>query len=214
MPLNVLRWAVILTLLIGYPLLAHYTNNSGDHAHLGAVVALAPLILMAGILAWNTKRRLLSMVVFSLICMALWSVWPLLEQHYGFVYWLQYLGMQVVLFLTFARTLIAGRKPLCTRLAEIVHPPLTPQHEVYTRHVTVAWALFFAAMACVSTLLFFMATLSTYSVFTNLLTLPLVVLMFVLEYWVRHTQCPDIRKTNILDAVRAFRTTLASPANR
>ena len=211
---RILRWLGIITLLIGYPLLAHYTNESAHNGNLGALVALAPVILLVLVVVWRSPQRSVMLGVLLLACATLWAEWSALEQHFGLVYWLQYLGMQLVLFTTFARTLIAGRQPLCTRLAEAVHAPLTPQQEIYTRQVTVAWALFFAAMALVSTLLFFLAPLTTWSVFANFLTLPLVVLMFIAEYWVRRWILPDMQHTHILDAIRAFRNTSVPPANR
>lgn len=208
---RIARWLGIAALVIGYPLLAHYTNESSHSGNLGAVVAIAPVVLIALVLAWRSPRRFIMLGVLVLFCVALWAGWPALERHFGLVYWLQHVGMQLILFMTFGRTLIAGRQPLCTRFAEMVHAPLTPQHEIYARQVTVAWTLFFAAMALVSTLLFFLAPLTTWSVFANFLTLPLVVLMFIAEYWVRRWVLPDMRHRHILDAVRAFRNTPARP---
>ena len=208
---RILRWLGIATLLIGYPLLAHYTNESAHSGSLGALVAIAPVVLLALVLVWRSPQRIVMLGGLVLACATLWAGWSALEQHFGVVYWLQYLGMQLVLFMTFARTLFAGRQPLCTRFAEAVHAPLTPQHVIYTRQVTVAWTLFFAAMASASTLLFFLAPLSTWSVFTNFLTLPLVALMFIAEYWVRRWVLPDMQHTHILDAVRAYRNSSARP---
>lgn len=211
MAIRILRWLGIATLVIGYPLLAHYTNESSHSGNLGALVAIAPVAVIVLVLAWRSPRRFIMLGVLVLSCIALWAVWPVLENHYGLVYWLQHVGMQLILFMAFGRTLIAGRQPLCTRFAEAVHAPLTPQHEIYSRQVTVAWTLFFAAMVLVSTLLFFLAPLATWSFFANFLTLPLVVLMFVAEYWVRRWVFPELRHTHILDAVRAFRSTSARP---
>lgn len=208
---RILRWLGIATLVIGYPLLAHYTNESAQNSNLGALVAIAPVVLIALVLAWNSPRRVIMLGVLMLSCVALWAGWSALEQHFGLVYWLQNVGMQLILFMTFGRTLIAGRQPLCTRFAEAVHAPLTPQHELYARQVTVAWTLFFAAMALVSTGLFFLAPLVTWSFFANFLTLPLVALMFIAEYWVRRWVLPDVQQAHILDAVRAYRNTSARP---
>ncbi|MBU1689813.1 MAG: hypothetical protein KJ958_09330 [Gammaproteobacteria bacterium] len=208
---RILRWLGIATLVIGYPLLAHYTNESAQNSNLGALVAIAPVVLIALVLARNSPRRVIMLGVLMLSCVALWAGWSALEQHFGLVYWLQNVGMQLILFMTFGRTLIAGRQPLCTRFAEAVHAPLTPQHELYARQVTVAWTLFFAAMALVSTGLFFLAPLVTWSFFANFLTLPLVALMFIAEYWVRRWVLPEMRQTHILDAVRAYRKTSARP---
>ena len=208
---RILRWMGIAALLIGYPLLAHHTNESTHSGNLGALVAIAPVVLLALVLAWRSPQRIVLLGMFVLACATLWAGWSALEQHFGLVYWLQYLGMQLVLFMTFARTLIAGRQPLCTRFAEALHAPLTQQQEIYTRQVTVAWSLFFAALASASTLLFFLAPLTAWSVFTNFLTLPLVALMFIVEYWVRRRVLPDMQHGHILDAVRAFRNTSARP---
>jgi uncharacterized membrane protein len=198
-------------LVIGYPLLAHYTNEFAHSGNLGALVAITPVVLIALVLAWRSPRRFNMLVVLLLLCVALWAGWSALEQHFGLVYWLQDVGMLLILFMTFGRTLIAGRQPLCTRFAEAVHAPLTPQHELYARQVTVAWTLFFATMALVSTLLFFLAPLASWSVFANFLTLPLVALMFIAEYWVRRWILPDTHNAHIFDAVRAFRNASARP---
>ena len=201
---RIVRWLVIAALVIGYPLLAHYTNESTHNPLLGACVAIAPVILIALVLAWRSPRRIVMLGALMLACMALWAGWPLLERHVGLVYWLQHAGMQLILLVTFGRTLLGGRLPLCTHFAELVHAPLTPRQIIYTRQVTVAWTLFFAAMALASTVLFFLAPLTAWSVFANFLTPLLVVLMFIIEYAVRRRVLPDMRHTHILDAVRAF----------
>lgn len=211
MALRILRWMGIVVLVIGYPLLAHHTNENTHNRTLGLLVALAPVIAIAVALAWRSARRFMMLGVLLLLCVALWSIWPALEHHFGLVYWLQHVGMQLIFFMVFGRTLIAGRQPLCTRFAEAVHAPLTPQHYRYTRQVTIAWTLFFVAMALISTGLFFLAPLATWSVFANFLTLPLVVLMFVAEYLVRRRMLPDLKNTHILDAVRAYWNTEARP---
>ncbi len=204
-------WLGIAALVIGYPLLAHYTNESAHSGNLGALVAIAPVVLIALALAWRSSRRVIMLGALVLLCIALWAGWSALENHFGLVYWLQHVGLQLILFMTFGRTLIAGRQPLCARFAKAVHALVTPQHEIYARHATIAWTLFFAAMALASTLLFFLAPLATWSVFANFLTLPLVALMFIAEYWVRRWVLPDMQHARILDAVRAFRNTPERP---
>lgn len=204
---RMLRGLGIAVLIIGYPLLAHYTNESAHRGNLGALVAVAPLVLTALFLAWRSSRRPLMLSMVLLLGLALWAVWPSLEHHFGVVYWLQNAGIQLLLCLVFGRSLMAGKKPLCTRFAEVVHGPLTPQHEIYARQVTVAWTLFFAVMVLISTMLFFLAPLATWSVFANFMTLPLVALMFIVEYRVRKRVLPEMPGAHILDAVRAFKNT-------
>jgi uncharacterized membrane protein len=206
-----LRWLGIAGLVIGYPILAHYTNSSAHSSNLGAFLAITPLTLISLALAWRSPRRMLMLSVLVLVAVALWTQWPALEHHYGLVYWLQHVGMQLILLIIFGRTLIAGRQPLCTRFAEAVHAPapLTLQHEMYARQVTIAWTFFFAAMALISSMLFFLTPLATWSIFANFFTLPLISMMFVAEYGIRRWLFPDIQRAHILDAVRAFRANSA-----
>ncbi len=202
-----MRFPGMAALVIAYSLLAHYTNISASH--LGAPLSIAPLLFLALVLAWNSPRRFIMLIALSLLSIMLINEWSVLEQHFGLIYWIQDVGLQLILLVTFGHTLFAGRQPLCTRFAEAVHPPLTPQHEIYTRKVTIAWTLFFAMMVLTSTLLFFLAPLSIWSIFANFLTLPLIALMFIVEYWVRRWALPDVQNTHILDAVRAFRNNSA-----
>ncbi len=211
MALRIVRWLGIAVLVIGYPLLAHYTNQSAPHSSLGALVAIAPVVLIASVLAWRSPRRYIMLGVLVLMYILLWIGWSALEHHFGLVFWLQHVGIQLILFITFGRTLIGGKKPLCTRFAEAVHAPLSPQHEIYARQVTVAWTLFFALMALASTLLFFLLPLPAWSIFANFLTPLFIVLMFIVEYGIRRRVLPDSGHMHILDAVRAFRNARENP---
>ena len=205
MALRIMRWLGIAALVMAYPLLAHYTNDATRDPNLGAMVSIAPVVFIALILAWRSPWRVVMLGALMVSCIALSAAWPLLERHFGLIYWLQNMGMQLILLITFGRTLLAGRQPLCTRFSEALYGPVTPLHARYTRQVTVAWTLFFAAMALASTLLFFLAPLAVWSVFSNFMTLPLVALMFIVEYGVRRRVLPDIGHMRFFDAVRAFR---------
>jgi len=98
---RIVRWLGIAALVIGYPLLAHYTNESAHSGNLGALVAIAPVALIALVLAWNSPRRFIMLVLLVLSCVALWAGWSALEQHFGLVYWLQHVGMQLMLLMNF-----------------------------------------------------------------------------------------------------------------
>lgn len=191
-------------LVIGYALLAHYTSESAHGGSLGALVAISPIIMIALAVAWRSSRRAVMLGAVTLACTGLYAIWPILERNFGLLYWLQHAGMQIVLLVMFGRTLFAGRQPLCTRFANAIHGPLTARQEAYTRQVTAAWTVFFAAMAVISTLLYFLTPLATWSIFANILTAPLVALMFVAEYAVRRRVLPEVPRAHILDAVRAF----------
>ncbi len=203
--LSFIRGLGMATALTGYAILANYTNQSGKTGMLGALVALAPIVLTSLVLAWrSTHRRLMLSWVAFLLVTSLWLLWPVLKQHYGWVYWLEHESMQWALFTLFARTLFAHRQPLCTRFATIVHGTLTPEHARYAYQVTIAWTVFFATMILTSTWLFFTQPIAIWSIFANFIFLPLVALMFIVEYGVRKWALPDLEDANIMDGVRAF----------
>lgn len=96
-------------------------------------------------------------------------------------HWCLYLS----LLATFALTLRRGRTPLITGMAYRMQGTLSNEMIRYTRSVTIAWSIFFAAQLLTSVSLFCFAPLTVWSVFVNLLDIPLVVTMFAVEYAVR-----------------------------
>jgi uncharacterized membrane protein len=181
----VLRGGGAAVCVVAYALLVHYVNASGQVSALGAILVLLPVLAAGLALARNPTSRGTGFFVLLAAGLVAWRAWPQLERHSALLFWLQDVGLMLFLLAGFGRTLRAGCKPLCVRFAEMMHGPLTPAHAAYARQVTLAWTLFFAAMATVSSLLFFLAPLAVWSAFVNFLTLPLVALMFVAEFLVR-----------------------------
>ena len=198
------RFLGVAAVVIGYAVLANYTNQSAAASTLGALVALAPIALTTLVLAWRSAQRKIMLGLLALAGASLWLVWPMLKQHFGWIYWLEHESVQWLLLIAFGRTLLADRKPLCSQFAEIVHGPLLPRHARYARQVTIAWTIFFAGMILISTVLFFMQPVAIWSIFANFVFLPLVALMFIVEYLVRKLLLPDLAEARIMDAVRAF----------
>ena len=116
---------------------------------------------------------------------------------------LTHASVNLVLLWYFARTLRAGDEALVTRLARRVHGSLAPRLAVYTRRVTVAWAMFFAAQVAVSIVLFAFAPLELWSMYVNLLNVPLIALMFAAEHLYRRLRFPDHPRASIGRVLRA-----------
>ena len=112
--------------------------------------------------------------------------------------------VNLLLLGVFGRTLRAGREPLITGFARRVHGTLTADLELYTRRVTLAWCVFFALQVLASAILFAAAPLPTWSIFVNLLSAPLIVLMFVAEYLYRIARFPDHARVSIWKGVELF----------
>lgn len=202
---KVARGIAIALIIVFYALLVHYANTLGHPTLLGAVLALLPLLLIAFLYAVKMDSKLLGLSFILLLLVVSWWALPLIELHTGLIFWLQDIGLMLMLLITFARTLLAGRKPLCVSFAEIINGgPLPANHERYAHKVTIAWVIFFGLIIFTSTLLFFFAPLATWSFFVNFLTLPLVAMMFVAEFLVRRRVLTDLPTGNVLDAVRAY----------
>jgi uncharacterized membrane protein len=198
------RGAWLAVLIAGYAIVAHYTNSNPQAKSLGAVMAIAPPLAVALGFAWRSRYRVLALAVATLAAALLAAYWRVVEANFARVYLFEDCGVYALLSFTFARTLLRGRVPLCTRWADLLHGPLPPVVVRYTRTTTAAWAVFFALISCVSLALYQFAPLRVWSVFSNFFTLPLVVLMFVGEYAVRRKRLPAAHRTGLLESVRVY----------
>jgi uncharacterized membrane protein len=75
----------------------------------------------------------------------------------------------------------------------------------YTRQVTAAWTLFFFGSAVISAGLFFFAPIEAWSVFANILSLPLIGIMFLVENEVRKRTLPKSDQVGLIGTIRAVR---------
>lgn len=113
-------------------------------------------------------------------------------------------AINLFLMWVFGRTLLHGREALITGFARRIHGSLSPDIEAYTRRVTAAWCVFFAIQVLLSAMLLAVAPLNVWSLFVNVLSLPLIVLMFVTEYLYRIVRFPDHAHVSIWQGVNAF----------
>lgn len=199
-----LQYAAFALCLIGYAVLCHYSNSLGRPSPLGACLALAPLVAVALLGSWRLAPPLIAAAVSIALGVGLYLAWPLLTEHFAWIYLLQECGLYGVLGATFLRSLRAGATPICTALAERVHGPLNAVEIRYTRQVTAAWALFFTAIVLIELLLFFNRPLITWSLFSNFCVLPLVLLMFCAEFAVRQRVLPPKARAGLLATMRTY----------
>lgn len=191
--------------LIGYEAAVHWAVVAGQGTVLGLLPAIGPAV--AGVLWIVLRTRRIGLLVAAMVALGLLAVFVVRHRsaQLGFLYPVPSVAIFVLLMWVFGRTLLPGRVPLVTRLARHVHGSLPPELDDYTRQVTWAWCAFFATMATTSLLLFAFAPLATWSLFANVLTLPLIALMFVAEYAYRLTRYRDFAHAPITAAIYAFR---------
>ncbi|MDR5760458.1 hypothetical protein [Caballeronia sp. LZ035] len=201
---RVLRTAGVVAGIVAYQCAAHYAVSTPGAHGIGLALVLAPLALILLNAAARSRARAWLLPLWALAGVALWLGRAPLVDHFGWGLWIEHAGFNLALAWTFGRTLTAGREPLCTQFATLVHGRIEPRVMRYTRHVTLAWTLFFSATALVSTVLFACASIVTWSTFANYLALPLVGLMFVVEYACRRIALPGMKPSSIMDAVHAY----------
>jgi uncharacterized membrane protein len=197
-------WLISGTLVIAYALFGHYASARPDEIGAWAILlAGAPILLVIfGAARASRLGLLLGVVAMSAMGLLAW-LWPTFHNPTVWLYFLQHFGINAALALMFGRTLLDGHRPLVTVVAAMAHDEMSPELLRYTRQVTVAWTLFFVGNALASTLLFFFAPTELWSMFANILSMPLVGLMFLVENEVRKRTLPKRDQVGLLGTVRA-----------
>ena len=202
---NWTKVALLVAGVIAYQVLVYCMILDQPDGGIGAGLMVAPLlVVVACVLARSVRGRVMlaALAVAGGIGFLLWRT---LGASPALLYPVPFLTVYLFLLWLFGRTLRADRQSLITLLAAHVHGELPADIARYTRRVTWAWCVFFAAMALTSTLLFLFEPLPIWSVFNTLLNLPLVVAMYLGEYAWRLRRFPDFPHASIATVFRAFR---------
>ena len=203
------RLAAKSTALIGVALLVVWVSL--NPSELTIWVLASPLLLLAlgqARAAWACTPKsaawrhwaaaALATLAFALI--ACFS--PALVSRFEWLYLAQHVGVHALLAAVFARSLLPGNTPLCTKLAAWVHEDVTePPLWRYTRGVTMAWALYFSAVCLVSLALFRWGSFAAWTWFSTIGTLAGTGLMFVIENFTRRFFLPAKDRIGLLRTI-------------
>ncbi len=190
--------------ILAYPLILHVFVVKNAAGWLGIALALLPV---AGFVVWCVKQSrhpLIASAVVALVALGLWAAWSASLIDFTAAYYLPHVLFNLALMILFGHTLLPGREPLITLFARRVHGTVPPEIVAYTAQVTWLWTLFFAATAVLSLLLYHFAPLQVWSVFANVLSLPLVILVFVGEYIFRLYHIRNFPHVSIFKGVQAM----------
>ena len=196
--------ALILAACVGYQWLVHSAVMGEQTDSIRLALTLLPLLALA---CWvMTRARNKPLWFFVLLAAGVATFLLEREQRLGLAaaYGIPHAAIYLFLLWFFGHTLWRGKEPLVTRLARRVHGTLTPEMEAYTRGVTIAWCVFFAAQILISALLFKFASLNAWSLFISVLNFPLLALMFGGEYAYRMAFHRNFPHASILDAIQSF----------
>ncbi len=205
--MNTAGWRTLAgaALLLLYGVLEHYSNADPAQGALGASLALTPLLLAAWFGAARAPRPLLTTALLSaLITALLLRYWGEIERNYPLMYLLQQQGAYLLLAAAFGRSLLPGQTALCTRWADMLHGPLPPAVQRYSRRVTVAWTLYFLGVGALNLLLFATAPLPVWSLFANFACPALALLLFLGEFALRRLVLPARHRVSLAAMGRAY----------
>ena len=196
--------AVGIALSAAFAVLAHAALVEGVSPAVGAALSTLPLVLLVLWFARRTRHRAAIVIAALAVGLALWLGWGRLERHFPDLLFVEHAASNLFLAVLFGRTLAGGREPLITTFARLVHGSLPPEVLRYTRSVTIAWTLFFAALFTASCALYLTGERAAWSVLANFATPIGVGAMFAIEYAVRHRVLPHWEHVGIMGGVRAF----------
>jgi uncharacterized membrane protein len=206
------RWAralpiVLLIVAVASPVVNHIVVMTGRGVDaavaLGVLQAIAVGVIIAGIggagrhwrLALLASITMLAILVLGLLRSPVFGLRLAAGSSHALLY--------VSLLAVFGVTLLPGRTPIITVIAQRLNRRFHAGMLSYTRHVTIAWCIFFAGQLVVSLLLFRFAPARWWSLFISGLNVPLVVLMFLGEYAIRRYWFPE--STDMATMIRGYR---------
>jgi uncharacterized membrane protein len=197
-----LQFAIVCALCVGYAALSHYAYSDPDAKGLGATLSVAPVVLIGVILVWRWAHPLAALVVAAFSCAMLYRYWPVVEHNYAWSDLVQQCGAYSLIALSFARSLLAGRTPLCTQWANKIYGELEPIEISYTRGATFAWALLYTLIAIAILVLFFLTSPRLWSVFVDFVTFGLIIVMGVADHAIRRRVLPRHPGGGLLGVIR------------
>jgi uncharacterized membrane protein len=138
--------------------------------------------------------------------LALFTTVDLVLIHFGGGIYALYLPSVLIpcmMLAGFAPSLLPGREPLITRIAESISGPLSPEQRRYTRGVTWVWALTILGILLVTVALLLFATPQAWSLFANFISYLVLGTLFAGEYAVRRIRFPERTPLNFRDFLRS-----------
>ena len=205
--------ALIVLACVAYQYLVHASLDKAQTGLLRAALVWLPLLALAWWILARSSNRPFWLVVLSAAGVIVYLAEHQEQLGLAAVSGISHATAYLFLLWYFGGTLAPGREPIITRFARRVHGALPPVMERFTRRLTIVWCGFFAAQLTASGLLFAFAPLNAWSLFVNMLNLPLLALMFAGQSVYRRLRYPDFPRASMWQAIEAF-TKDASLSNR
>lgn len=196
--------ALIVLMGAGYQWLVYSAVGGGQIESIRIALAFLPLLVLAVWVITRARNKLRWAFILTAAGVAIAVLEHQASWGRAAAYGIPHTAIYLSLMWLFGQTLRQGHEPLITRLARRVHGTLSPELATYTRRLTIAWCVFFAAQLVTSALLFKFAPLNIWSLFINILNFPLLALMFIGEYGYRRIRHRRFPHATLYDGIRAF----------
>lgn len=198
-------WKAFLVLAcVAYQYLVHASVGSTQGGAFHVVMLWLPLVALAGWVLARSSNRPLWLAALGAAAVVIFLAEYQERLGLAAVSGISHATAYLFLLWYFGRTLRRDAEPLITRFARRVHGSLPQGMERFTRGLTIAWCVFFTGQLIASALLIAFAPIEAWSLFINLLNVPLVTLMFVGEWVYRRVRYPDCPRASIWEAIEAF----------
>lgn len=204
----IVRGVGVAVLLIVWAVFSHIYTVKNNPSPVDLAIGISPILVFFLVVVWSAGGiRWFLLGLFSSIS-ALIFIFLKHDHSVSIIYFTQNVLTNLGLGFFFLQSLSKSKTPIVTSFAIIAHNgKISSAVRSYTKHVTLAWSIFFFFNVAVSCALYFFYSVETWSVFANLLSAPLVLFMFMAEFGVRKLLLPEDKKT-IMDTILAYRQSL------
>ena len=196
--------ALLVPACVGYQVLVHSAMMDGQPSYVRLALSLLPLLGLGVWIVRCAQHKVRWTLFLLAAAIAIYVIEHEARLGLAAAYGIPHTAIYLFLLWSFGHTLAQGREPLITGFARKIHGTLPPSMEAYTRRLTRAWCVFFAAQVAISVALFTLAPLDVWSLFVNVLNFPLLMLMFGVEYLYRITRHRNFPHASIMKGVQMF----------
>jgi len=196
--------ALVVLACIAYEYSVYVSVSNAQSGLLHTILLWLPLVVLAAWIMVRSGNKLLWLAALLAVAAFVYVMEHEARLGLPVVSGISHAAVYLFLFWYFGRTLVRGREPLISRFARRIHGVLDPETSLFTRNATLAWCVFFAVQLMASALLFAFASIGAWSLFINVLNLPLVALMFVGQFVYRKVGYPGSPGASVWQAVQAF----------
>lgn len=196
--------ALVVLACLAYQYWVHASIGDARGGLLHAVLLWLPLLFLAGWVAARSRNRPLWLAALAAVAGVVYLAENQERLGLAAVSGISHAAAYLFLLWYFGHTLAGGREPIITRFARKLHGALQPEMGLFTRRLTIVWCAFFAAQLLASVALFMLAPLQAWSLFVNLFNLPLLAIMFTVQWTYRRLRHPDCPRASVWQAVAAF----------